>query len=556
MADSDSDRENHQNGTTQESPYEPRRVSLRKGDRGFGFNVRGQVSEGGQLKSINGVLYPPLQMISAVLEGGPAEEAGIMVGDRILEVNKVAVEGADHKRVVELIREGNDSLELVIISVTPSEARKLDGPVDATSHTDAHDYSERRPIAVTIPDTRLEEADGQKFMVYNIYIAGKYVCARRYREFALVHAELKKQFKDFPFPKFPGKWPFQLSDQQLDSRRRGLEAYLEEVISIKVISQSGVMHDFLKSDKKEEKQLTGTVNAELRINLPDRTMVLVNIQRSHKTQKVYETVIKKIGLSDFSATFFALFEVKDDGFERKLEDTEFPHSIYVKTYKQSDSRLVLRKWIFTLTKEVEMNEDEVAVNILYWQAVEDIRKSRIKIPDDQVSYVKELQQSKNKISFLDAIRNFDGYCSIRFPHCMCDARKDGPVLLTVSLTNVKLKACTDDGTPLEQEHTFTWEEIINWDADEEGMQFTFEFQRAGKKSRHVRVNSPYYRYMQECIDRVKTEIGWFSKDGTNNLILPSNVGSTTKVSDSTATAKTITKKMKDRITPSIDDGDL
>ena len=36
--------------------------------------------------------------------------------------------------------------------------------------------------------------------------------------------------------------------------------------------------------------------------------------------------------------------------ERKLEDTEFPHTIYVKTYKQSDSRLALRKWIFTLTK--------------------------------------------------------------------------------------------------------------------------------------------------------------------------------------------------------------
>ena len=27
--------------------------------------------------------------------------------------------------------------------------------------------------------------------MYNIYIAGKYVCARRYREFALVHAEVK-----------------------------------------------------------------------------------------------------------------------------------------------------------------------------------------------------------------------------------------------------------------------------------------------------------------------------------------------------------------------------
>ena len=55
-----------------------------------------------------------------------------------------------------------------MISVTPSEARKLDGPMDAVSHVDTYDYADRRPVQVTIPDTRLEEADGQKFMV-NIF---------------------------------------------------------------------------------------------------------------------------------------------------------------------------------------------------------------------------------------------------------------------------------------------------------------------------------------------------------------------------------------------------
>ena len=64
----------------------PREVKLVKGSHGFGFNIRGQVSEGGQLKSIAGVLYAPMQYISAVLEGGPADEANIKVGDRVLEV--------------------------------------------------------------------------------------------------------------------------------------------------------------------------------------------------------------------------------------------------------------------------------------------------------------------------------------------------------------------------------------------------------------------------------------------------------------------------------------
>lgn len=64
----------------------PRRVTIYKSDTGFGFNVRGQVSEGGQLRSINGELYAPLQHVSAVLERGAAELAGIRKGDRILEV--------------------------------------------------------------------------------------------------------------------------------------------------------------------------------------------------------------------------------------------------------------------------------------------------------------------------------------------------------------------------------------------------------------------------------------------------------------------------------------
>ena len=71
----------------------PHIVTIHKTETGFGFNVRGQVSEGGNLKSINGDLYAPLQHISAVLPGGAAEVAGVFRGDRILEVNGVSVEG-------------------------------------------------------------------------------------------------------------------------------------------------------------------------------------------------------------------------------------------------------------------------------------------------------------------------------------------------------------------------------------------------------------------------------------------------------------------------------
>ncbi|XP_028040228.1 sorting nexin-27-like, partial [Bombyx mandarina] len=96
----------------------PRRVTIYKTETGFGFNVRGQVSEGGQLRSINGELYAPLQHVSAVLENGAAEQAGIRKGDRILEVNGVNVEGSTHRQVVDLIKSGGDCLTLTVISVT------------------------------------------------------------------------------------------------------------------------------------------------------------------------------------------------------------------------------------------------------------------------------------------------------------------------------------------------------------------------------------------------------------------------------------------------------
>lgn len=67
-------------------PAGPRVVTIEKTETGFGFNVRGQISEGGQLRSINGQLYAPLQHVSACLDNGAAEKAGIKKGDRILEV--------------------------------------------------------------------------------------------------------------------------------------------------------------------------------------------------------------------------------------------------------------------------------------------------------------------------------------------------------------------------------------------------------------------------------------------------------------------------------------
>ena len=147
------------------------------------------------------------------------------------------------------------------------EAEKLEPGEDSSNFT-CYDYSEKRSLPITIPDYAYKERSGERFVVFDICMAGRsvlsprdpsshppsdrHLCCRRYREFVNLHHNLKKEFPDFQFPKMPGKWPFTLSDQQLDSRRRGLEQYLEKVCAICVIAESDVMQEFLTDYEEEQ----------------------------------------------------------------------------------------------------------------------------------------------------------------------------------------------------------------------------------------------------------------------------------------------------------------
>lgn len=502
----------------------PHTVKVVKSSQGFGFNVRGQVSEGGQLKSIGGELYAPMQYISAVLEGGPAEEAGLKVGDRILDVNGQSVEGTDHQSVVQLIRQSGNSVTMVVVSVTDEEARRLEP--EGSSGMSAMDYYERRSVPVSIPDTKkLTDEVGKEYVVYNIYMAGKQTASRRYREFDALHNNLKRQFNDFIFPKLPGKRPFALNDQQVDARRRGVEDYLDKVCSARVIFESDLMQDFLQLGKQNSapspahatKATVASVTekqVELRVVLPDRSTVTVTIQEFWRTPEVYQAVAQKVNLSKEATKFFNLFQRMEHDFDRRLQDNEFPHQLYLQKYSAGgQSCILLRKWLFSRAQEVLANSDAVAVNLLYHQAVEDISKGKIQA-GEHMPQLRMLKAQNKQQQYLDLARSLPDYGAIEFPHCSCDARKAGHVIVTIALKHLRLKACSTEGTPESQEHLFTWDMISNYEADLEEQAFTFRYSRDGREPRWVRVYSPHYRYMEQCVDRINEELLWKQPEGT------------------------------------------
>lgn len=234
------------------------------------------------------------------------------------------------------------------------EAEKLEPGEDSSNFT-CYDYSEKRSLPITIPDYNYTDRNGDRFVVFNIYMAGRHLCSRRYREFANLHHNLRKEFPDFQFPKMPGKWPFTLSDQQLDTRRRGLEQFLEKVCAIRVIAESDVMQEFLTDFDDDQGSSAAVV--DLKVMLPDKTTVIVCVKKNSSTGDVFKAVAEKMLLSDDTWDFFALFEVMEYGFERKLQANEYPHNLYIQNYSSASATcLVVRKWLFSLRKEMELSD--------------------------------------------------------------------------------------------------------------------------------------------------------------------------------------------------------
>ncbi|XP_015600780.1 protein lin-7 homolog C [Cephus cinctus] len=81
----------------------PRVVELPKTEEGLGFNVMGG-------KEQNSPIY-----ISRIIPGGVADRhGGLKRGDQLLSVNGVCVEGENHEKAVELLKQAQSSVKLVV----------------------------------------------------------------------------------------------------------------------------------------------------------------------------------------------------------------------------------------------------------------------------------------------------------------------------------------------------------------------------------------------------------------------------------------------------------
>ena len=101
------------------SKSSPRQLRIERKDNGFGFTLRHFIvyppEDGGDAAG------PPIQepmdtiFVKSVKHEGPAVEAGLNIGDRIVSVNGESVSGRSYAQVVQMIQKSRDSLFVVVV---------------------------------------------------------------------------------------------------------------------------------------------------------------------------------------------------------------------------------------------------------------------------------------------------------------------------------------------------------------------------------------------------------------------------------------------------------
>lgn len=56
--------------------------------------------------------------------------------------------------------------------------------------------------------------------------------------------------------------------------------------------------------------------------------------------------------------------------ERKLQPNEYPHNLYIQNYSTATSTcLSVRRWLFTLSREISLMRDQQAISYIFWQVL-------------------------------------------------------------------------------------------------------------------------------------------------------------------------------------------
>uniref|UniRef100_A0A3Q2Q4F5 SH3 and multiple ankyrin repeat domains 1 n=1 Tax=Fundulus heteroclitus TaxID=8078 RepID=A0A3Q2Q4F5_FUNHE len=206
-------------GTDGPSDYiiKEKTVLLQKKDNeGFGFVLRGAKAQTPIEEFTPTPAFPALQYLESVDEGGVAWRAGLRMGDFLIEVNGQNVVKVGHRQVVNMIRQGGNSLMVKVVMVArnpeledtarkkaPQQTKRLTPPAIALRS---------KSMTSELEDMEYEPSQGpdKKRTVYQMALS-KNPLPPLLSFHKRVFFKLERVKRVLPFPPLPSLCPFPLS---------------------------------------------------------------------------------------------------------------------------------------------------------------------------------------------------------------------------------------------------------------------------------------------------------------------------------------------------------
>jgi sorting nexin-27 len=125
--------------------------------------------------------------------------------------------------------------------------------------------------------------------------------------------------------------------------------------------------------------------------------------------------------------------------------------------------------------------------------VEDFEREQIKIPENYDIDLNFFKENNRYLDYLKNVYKFEGYGDLVFPHCPCDSRKNGHVIVIVSSACFRLSACSREGELESQVVEFAYEDIERVGVDDEEMAFIIEVKIANKPNKVIKIYTGFVR---------------------------------------------------------------
>eukprot|EP00039_Didymoeca_costata_P004994 m.77467 g.77467 ORF g.77467 m.77467 type:complete len:437 (-) comp12625_c0_seq2:99-1409(-) len=283
---------------------------------------------------------------------------------------------------------------------------------------------------LSIPDTTECFTDEAKkrgqYTIYNMSCNGVYHCSLRYSQLLKLHTKLQQEFGAEHLEKFPPKQFFPLTDAEVEERRARLEAYIQKITEVPSIVNGATFTTFLLEAQEEVKESCEEI--EMPIYLANGKNIKFDALSTDQTDEILERVCEEIGLDQKYTYYFGLFMVKT--FEEKsnkvmrvLQHFESPY-IALQRERGENHRIEIRKAIWDTSIEEEIIEDKVALNLLYVEAVQNIKARTIVVPKADRETLSTLKSEGSKLEFVQFCQKMEGYGHWKFDSCKCNVPEE------------------------------------------------------------------------------------------------------------------------------------